>query len=75
MFEVCGVKTSEFKTVCSSVDKLDKVAWQEIRKELINEKHISADVVDNLEGYVCARGRWLCSWAVYFIALFIIRLF
>ena len=25
IFEVCGVPVSEFRTICSSVDKLDKV--------------------------------------------------
>ena len=25
IFEVCGVPTSMFRTICSSVDKLDKV--------------------------------------------------
>ena len=30
MFEVCGVKEDMFRTICSSVDKLDKSPWQEV---------------------------------------------
>uniref|UniRef100_A0A914XL36 histidine--tRNA ligase n=1 Tax=Plectus sambesii TaxID=2011161 RepID=A0A914XL36_9BILA len=62
MFAVCGVEAAQFKTVCSSVDKLDKVEWADIRNELIKEKGISAAVVDNLEEYVRARElRTSCS--------------
>lgn len=27
IFEVCGVPASQFRTICSSVDKLDKVSF------------------------------------------------
>jgi len=26
MFEVCGVPNNKFKTICSAIDKLDKVS-------------------------------------------------
>lgn len=28
MFEACGVPSDKFRTICSSVDKLDKVGWK-----------------------------------------------
>lgn len=28
MFEICGVPNDKFRTICSSVDKLDKVSYQ-----------------------------------------------
>lgn len=28
MFEACGVPADKFRTICSSVDKLDKVCWR-----------------------------------------------
>uniref|UniRef100_A0A914ZEW8 histidine--tRNA ligase n=1 Tax=Parascaris univalens TaxID=6257 RepID=A0A914ZEW8_PARUN len=55
MFSVSGVSDLEFKTVCSSIDKLDKVSWDEVRTELVNEKHINEIVVDKLEKFVRMR--------------------
>lgn len=55
MFSVSGVSDLEFKTVCSSIDKLDKVSWDEVRTELVNEKHINEVVVDKLEKFVRMR--------------------
>ena len=31
IFEVCGVKVDMFRTICPSVDKLDKSPWEEVR--------------------------------------------
>ena len=30
IFEVCGVKADMFRTICSSIDKLDKSPWEEV---------------------------------------------
>lgn len=46
-----GIPASKFRTVCSSIDKLDKEAWCNVREELISEKGISpsdADAVGRL---------------------------
>lgn len=56
IFALAGIGSEAFKIVCSSIDKLDKVPWNEVRAELINEKNINADSVDRLEQYVRARG-------------------
>jgi histidyl-tRNA synthetase len=34
IFEVCGVATDMFRTICSAVDKLDKSPWEEVRNYL-----------------------------------------
>uniref|UniRef100_A0A2I2YXI9 Histidine--tRNA ligase, cytoplasmic n=1 Tax=Gorilla gorilla gorilla TaxID=9595 RepID=A0A2I2YXI9_GORGO len=34
MFAICGVSDSKFRTICSSVDKLDKVSWEEVKNEM-----------------------------------------
>ncbi|KAH7730946.1 HRS-1 protein [Aphelenchoides avenae] len=52
MFAVSGIRATDFKTVCSSVDKLDKEPWSTVREELIKEKHIDEKAVDKLEKYV-----------------------
>lgn len=37
MLEICGVSSEKFRTVCSSIDKLDKQSFEQIRKELVSE--------------------------------------
>lgn len=56
MFAVCGIETGLFKTVCSSIDKLDKVPWEKVREELIGEKQVNVQAVDKLEKMVRMRG-------------------
>ena len=36
MVELAGCEKRKFKTICSSIDKLDKEPWEKVRKELIN---------------------------------------
>jgi histidyl-tRNA synthetase len=57
MFALAGIDPKVFKIVCSSVDKLDKVEWDEVRAELINEKKIDAEAVDKLKQFVLARSK------------------
>lgn len=57
MFAACGVPSEKFKTVCSSIDKLDKESWEDVRKEIINEKFIDASIADKIRGFVLKRGR------------------
>jgi histidyl-tRNA synthetase len=35
MLEICGVPAEKFRTVCSSIDKLDKLTFEEVKKELV----------------------------------------
>jgi histidyl-tRNA synthetase len=35
MLEICGVPPETFRTVCSSIDKLDKLTFEEVKKELV----------------------------------------
>jgi len=56
IFEVCGVKSSMFRTICSAVDKLDKSPWEEVRKEMVEEKGLEGDAADRIGGYVRMSG-------------------
>lgn len=56
IFEVCGVKSSMFRTICSSVDKLDKSPWEEVRKEMVEEKGLDEAAADRIGGYVRMSG-------------------
>uniref|UniRef100_A0A183C2B5 histidine--tRNA ligase n=1 Tax=Globodera pallida TaxID=36090 RepID=A0A183C2B5_GLOPA len=48
MFAASGVAEHLFKTVSSSVDKLDKQPWAEVREELERDKHVEEDTVHRL---------------------------
>lgn len=56
LFESCGVPTDKFRTICSSVDKLDKSPWTEVKNEMINEKGLSEQVADKIGTYVVMNG-------------------
>ncbi|XP_059061956.1 histidine--tRNA ligase, cytoplasmic-like isoform X3 [Achroia grisella] len=56
MFEACGVPADKFRPTCSSVDKLDKSPWEEVRTEMINEKGVSPDAADRIGKYVLLNG-------------------
>ncbi|KFP89972.1 Histidine--tRNA ligase, cytoplasmic, partial [Apaloderma vittatum] len=56
MFAVCGVPDSKFRTICSSVDKLDKMPWEEVRSEMVGEKGLSPEAADRIGDYVQLHG-------------------
>lgn len=62
MLEICGVPSHKFRTVCSSIDKLDKQSFEQIKKELVGKLllvesyfivlyHVMFD--DNLVSIIC----------------------
>nr|XP_058917263.1 histidine--tRNA ligase, cytoplasmic isoform X4 [Kogia breviceps] len=55
-FAVCGVPDSKFRTICSSVDKLDKVSWEEVKSEMVGEKGLAPEVADRIGDYVQQHG-------------------
>uniref|UniRef100_A0AAQ5X4X7 histidine--tRNA ligase n=1 Tax=Amphiprion ocellaris TaxID=80972 RepID=A0AAQ5X4X7_AMPOC len=58
MFAVCGVPDDKFRTICSTVDKLDKMPWEDVKKEMVNEKGLSEEAADQIGEYVavCVAG-------------------
>ncbi|CAD6334606.1 unnamed protein product [Miscanthus lutarioriparius] len=56
MLEICGVPPQKFRTVCSSIDKLDKQTFEQVKKELVNEKGISNETADEIGNLVKTRG-------------------
>ncbi|KAI1902587.1 hypothetical protein AGOR_G00017430 [Albula goreensis] len=56
MFAVCGVPDEKFRTACSSVDKLDKLPWEEVRKEMVSEKGLAPETADLIGEYVKNQG-------------------
>jgi len=41
IIELSGCDASKFKTICSSIDKLDKLSWEEVEEELIQQKGLT----------------------------------
>ncbi|NWI43693.1 SYHC protein, partial [Picathartes gymnocephalus] len=56
VFAVCGVPESKFIPACSTVDKLDKVPWEEVRSEMVGEKGLSSEAADRIGEYVQLHG-------------------
>ena len=56
MFEACGVPTDKFRPISSAVDKLDKMSWTEVRKEMVEDKGLDPVVADKIEKYVKLSG-------------------
>lgn len=56
LFEVCGVPTDKIRTISSAVDKLDKMSWTEVKKEMVEQKGLEEVVADKIETYVTMKG-------------------
>ncbi|KZP29283.1 histidine-tRNA ligase [Athelia psychrophila] len=56
LFEVCGVPKDKFRTISSAVDKLDKLPWLEVKKEMTEEKGLDPAVADKIGEYVKHKG-------------------
>ena len=56
IFEVCGVPKEKIRTISSAVDKLDKSPWEEVKKEMVEEKGLTEEVADKIWEFVQQRG-------------------
>jgi len=54
--EISGAPKQKFKPICSAIDKLDKEPWSEVRKELIEEKGLTAEIADKIGKFVEFKG-------------------
>ncbi|CAK9441524.1 uncharacterized protein LODBEIA_P53920 [Lodderomyces beijingensis] len=51
IFEACGVPESDIRKVSSAIDKLDKLPWEAVKKEIL-EKGQSEEVADKIWTFV-----------------------
>ncbi|KAF8811335.1 histidyl-tRNA synthetase [Phlegmacium glaucopus] len=56
IFEVCGVPVDKIRSISSAVDKLDKLPWAEVKKEMTAEKGLDPAVADKIGDYVKHKG-------------------
>ncbi|CAA17892.2 mitochondrial and cytoplasmic histidine-tRNA ligase Hrs1 [Schizosaccharomyces pombe] len=56
IFTVCGVPDDKIRTISSAVDKLDKLPWEDVRREMVVEKGLKEEVADKIKEYVLLKG-------------------
>lgn len=56
IFEVCGVPQDKIRTISSAVDKLDKSPWEEVRREMTEDKGLDPVVADKIGEFVRLKG-------------------
>ncbi|KAK4047785.1 Cytoplasmic and mitochondrial histidine tRNA synthetase [Microbotryomycetes sp. JL221] len=56
LFAVCGVPEDKIRTISSAVDKMDKLPWHDVRKEMTVDKGLAEDVADRIGHYVQLKG-------------------
>ncbi|KAI9852453.1 MAG: Cytoplasmic and mitochondrial histidine tRNA synthetase [Vezdaea acicularis] len=56
IFEVCGVPQDKIRTISSAVDKLDKLPWTEVYREMTEEKHLDPIVAEKIGTFVQQKG-------------------
>lgn len=56
IFSVCGVPAEKIRSISSAVDKLDKLPWADVRKEMTEEKGLDGAVADKIGEYAKLKG-------------------
>lgn len=56
IFQACGVAEPDVRKVSSAVDKLDKLPWAAVRKEMVEEKGQPEEVADRIGEFVKLNG-------------------
>ncbi|XP_035796400.1 histidine--tRNA ligase-like isoform X2 [Anopheles albimanus] len=56
IFAASGVPVDMFRTIGSSVDKLDKLPWEVVRDEMTKQKGLDEETVDRIRTYVMLTG-------------------
>ncbi|RCH80705.1 Cytoplasmic and mitochondrial histidine tRNA synthetase [Rhizopus azygosporus] len=56
IFEVCGVPEQSIRPISSAVDKLDKLPWADVKKEMVEEKGLAPECADRIGEYVKLKG-------------------
>lgn len=56
IFKACGVKDEDVRKISSAVDKLDKLPWEAVKKEMTIEKGQPEEVADKIGEFVKESG-------------------
>ncbi|KAI8951632.1 histidyl-tRNA mitochondrial precursor [Xylaria longipes] len=56
LFTVAGVPNDKVRAISSAVDKLDKATWEDVKKEMVEEKGLTEETADRIGKYVGLNG-------------------
>uniref|UniRef100_A0ACB8EBS7 Uncharacterized protein n=1 Tax=Sphaerodactylus townsendi TaxID=933632 RepID=A0ACB8EBS7_9SAUR len=56
IFDTCGVSDARFEAACSSLDKLGKMSWEEVKTEMVHERGILPEAAEIIGHYVQLSG-------------------
>ncbi|KAL7419584.1 Cytoplasmic and mitochondrial histidine tRNA synthetase [Cryptotrichosporon argae] len=56
IFELAGVPADKTRAISSAVDKLDKMPWADVKKEMVVDKGLDEAVADRIGQYVGLKG-------------------
>jgi len=62
ILDICGVPADKFRMICSAVDKLDKEPWEEVKREMVEDKGLQEDVAEKIGEFVLNKG---APWDMY----------
>lgn len=62
ILDLSGVPTDKFRTICSAVDKLDKESWEEVKREMVEDKGLKPEVAEKIGTFVLNKG---APWDLY----------
>jgi len=54
LMDVSGVPPEKFRTICSAVDKLDKMSWKDVKREMTVDKGLPEAAADKLGTFVAS---------------------
>jgi histidyl-tRNA synthetase len=49
-------RRKKIRTISNAVDKLDKLPWVDVRKEMVKDKGLDEAIADKIETYVARKG-------------------
>ncbi|BAM38663.1 histidyl-tRNA synthetase [Theileria orientalis strain Shintoku] len=52
----CGVEESSHRTICSSIDKLDKLPWEKVKHEMVYEKGLPEKTAEKIREFIELKG-------------------
>lgn len=52
LFEVTGVPDEKIRSISAAVDKLDKLSWAGVKKEMVQDKGLADNIADRIGQYI-----------------------
>lgn len=60
ILSIAGVPDEKIRAISSSIDKLDKKPWAEVRDEIVNVKGIEPESADKIKKYLLVESKRMC---------------